>query len=197
MVFNMFIPYQLLGSQSCDMDGYYKSEDDYISALRKEEEENGSVIFNVMASDGLHSNNIFADNRGNAYDSKIKVDYAKAECVLYSPDGAVPESVDSMIEKFVSQREFLITVQFNMNKMEGEFEEELSSWERETSNILSYSSKMGNEWVDKNIPKRSLRVSFMNKSNKEVVFQMDGSEIEEKLSKTRYIFYINKMQLVR
>ena len=102
-----------------------------------------------------------------------------------------------MIDKFVSQNEFLVTVQFNISTMEGEFEEELSSWERETSNILSYAKEMGEKWIDTNIPRRDLRLSFINKSGNEVTFQLEGSEIEEKLSKRRYIFYVRKMQLVK
>lgn len=125
------------------MEGYYKGEGDYIEALRKEEEENGSLVFNAMASNTLSSNNIFGMSRGHEAVPEIKIDYTKSECTLYSPDGAIPETVDSMIDKFVSQNEFLVTVQFNISTMEGEFEEELSSWERETSNILSYAKEMG------------------------------------------------------
>ena len=197
MVFKMFIPYQANDSQSCDMEEYYKGEGDYIEALRKEEEENGSLVFNAMASNTLSSNNIFGMSRGHEAVPEIKIDYTKSECTLYSPDGAIPETVDSMIDKFVSQNEFLVTVQFNISTMEGEFEEELSSWERETSNILSYAKEMGEKWIDKNIPRRDLRLSFINKSGNEVTFQLEGSEIEEKLSKRRYIFYVRKMQLVK
>ena len=56
---------------------------------------------------------------------------------------------------------------------------------------------MGEKWIDTNIPRRDLRLSFINKSGNEVTFQLEGSEIEEKLSKRRYIFYVRKMQLVK
>ena len=107
------------------------------------------------------------------------------------------ETVDSMIDKFVSQREFLVTAQFNMSSMDGEFEVELRQWNIETGNILKYAGKMGEEWVNKNIPRRDLRLSFLNKSNKEVKFVLENSEIEEKLSKNRYLLYVNKMRILK
>ena len=50
MVFRLFIPYQGSVSESKELDGYYASEEDYVAALQQEESENGSVIFNAMAS---------------------------------------------------------------------------------------------------------------------------------------------------
>ena len=109
----------------------------------------------------------------------------------------MPESVDSMIDKFAEQKEFLVTINFNMASMDGEFEEELREWNTETYNILKYSQKMGNEWVDKNIPRRDLRLSFLNKSGKLGKFVLEGSEIEEKITNNRYLLYVKKMSILK
>lgn len=201
MLFTLFIPYQ--SSNFVDnnqMEGYYKSEDDYINALRAEEEANGSVIFNAMASGAFDSSTYyggFGEKKDITHNIVENIAYAKADCTLYSPNGAMPESVDSMIDKFAEQKEFLVTINFNMASMDGEFEEELREWNTETYNILKYSQKMGNEWVDKNIPRRDLRLSFLNKSGKLVKFVLEGSEIEEKITNNRYLLYVKKMSILK
>ena len=201
MLFTLFIPYQ--SSNFIDnkqMEGYYKSEDDYINALRAEEAANGSVIFNAMASGAFDSSTYyggFEEKRNITHNIVENITYAKADCTLYSPNGAIPESVDSMIDKFAEQKEFLVTINFNMASMDGEFEEELREWNTETYNILKYRQKMGNEWVDKNIPRRDLRLSFLNKSGKLVKFVLEGSEIEEKITNNRYLLYVKKMSILK
>ncbi len=197
MVFRLFIPYQGSVSESKELDGYYASEEDYVAALQQEESENGSVIFNAMASGDLSMSQYYGHGGNEKHNVEDIIEYASSECTLYSPNGSSMETVDSMIDKFVSQREFLVTAQFNMSSMDGEFEEELRQWNIETGNILKYAGKMGEEWVNKNIPRRDLRLSFLNKSNKEVKFVLENSEIEEKLSKNRYLLYVNKMQILK
>ena len=197
MVFRLFIPYQGSVSESKELDGYYASEEDYVSALQQEESENGSVIFNAMASGDLSMSPYYGHVGSIKHNVQDIIEYASSDCTLYSPNGSSMETVDSMIDKFVSQREFLVTAQFNMSSMDGEFEEELRQWNIETGNILKYAGKMGEEWVNKNIPRRDLRLTFLNKSNKEVKFVLENSEIEEKLSKNRYLLYVNKMQILK
>lgn len=192
MLFKLYISYQGSMSESDSMDGYYASEEDYVAALRAEEAANGSAIFNAMTSGNFNTSPYYNQNKGEVHDVKEVIEYAKSDCTLYSPNGATPEDVDSMIDKFASQREFLVTVQFNMSSMDAEFEEELRGWNSETNTILKYSQKMGEEWVNKNIPKRNLRLSFLNKSNKEVKFILENSEIEEKISKNRYLLYVQE-----
>ena len=201
MLFTLFIPYQSSNfDDNKQMENYYKSEDDYINALRAEEAANGSVIFNAMASNSLDSSTYyggFEEKRDISHNITENIAYAKADCTLYSPNGAMAESVDSMIDKFATQKEFLVTVNFNMASMDGEFEEELREWNTETYNILKYSKKMGDEWVDKNIPRRDLRLSFLNKSGKLVKFVLEGSEIEEKITNNRYLLYVRKMSILK
>lgn len=201
MLFTLFIPYQSSNfDDNKQMENYYKSEDDYINALRAEEAANGSVIFNAMASNGLGSSTYyggFGEKRNISNNITENIAYAKADCTLYSPNGAMAESVDSMIDKFAAQNEFLVTVNFNMASMDGEFEEELREWNTETHNILKYSKKMGDRWVDKNIPRRDLRLSFLNKSGKLVKFVLEGSEIEEKITNNRYLLYVRKMSILK
>ena len=180
MLFRLFIPYQGSVSESKELDGYYASEEDYVAALQQEESENGSVIFNAMASGDLSMSPYYGHGGSIKHNVEDIIEYASSECTLYSPNGSSMETVDSMIDKFVSQREFLVTAQLNMSSMDGEFEEELRQWNIETGNILKYAGKIGDEWVNKNIPMREMRLSFLNKSNKEVQFIIANSIIEEK-----------------
>ena len=167
MLFTLFIPYQ--SSNFVDnnqMEGYYKSEDDYINALRAEEEADGSVIFNAMASGAFDSSTYyggFGEKKDITHNIVENIAYAKADCTLYSPNGAMPESVDSMIDKFAEQKEFLVTINFNMASMDGEFEEELREWNTETYNILK----------NKDVPKEDLAMLLPLGMETKIVVKMN------------------------
>ena len=197
------MPYQASMSDLSDnsTENYYSSEEDYINALREEEASTGAAIFNAMTSGNFGSSTLYGGFNKHQYKTppqiQEKIAYAKADCTLYSPNGAIQETVDSMVDKFAAQKPFIVMANFNMSSMDGEFEEELRAWNRETLNILKHIKEMGGDWVDKNIPKRNIRISFLNKSNKEIKFELEGSEIEEKIAQNRYLFYVNKMNILK
>ena len=200
MKFDLFIPYQNTMGDSKSMDDYYRSEEDYINALRTEESSNGALIFNTMANGGIYGSTYYGafNNNVRNYDEIPEIiTYSKASCVLMSANGGSPETVDTMIDKFASQNEFLVTVNFDMQSMDAEFEEELREWNSETISILKTGQKMGNEWVETNIPRRNLRLSFLNKSQKLVQFTLDSCEIERKLSKNSYLIYVKRMLILK
>jgi hypothetical protein len=209
MTFELFIPY--IKGASLDikdnMNGYYKNEHDYADALVTEDSSNGAIVYDAMR-DETSSNTYYTLNSwGNEYIKKEdKISFAKAECILLTSDASDYETVDSIIDRFVSQREFLITAHFNMPEMEGEFEEELREWAKETLNILlagreiikkGGSRNESDEFVEENIPRRQLRLSFLNKSGKRVSFVLNGCEIEQKIAKNRYLFYVKNMQMLK
>lgn len=84
-----------------------------------------------------------------------------------------------------------------MSSMEGEFEEELRMWNNETRNILTLGKDMGNDWIEEHIPRRDLKLNFLNKSNKEVSFKLTDCEIEKKLGENQFILYVNKMVILK
>lgn len=200
MRFKLYMPYQSSIAEAQDEVGYYKSEEDYVNALQREEASYGQVIFNAVAGHSYLMSPYDASNesrQNQLQGMKENVAYAKTECVLFSPDGSVPESVDSMIDKFAAQKEFLVTVNLVNGTMDEEFDEEIRQWNSETRKILCYATKFGNDWVDKNIPRRDLKLSFLNKSGKEVNFQLINCEIEEKIAQNRYIFYVQQMKMLK
>lgn len=209
MTFELFIPY--IQGASADMkdnlNGYYKTDQDYADALVTEDTQNGSLVFNAVARGSISSSLYYGGNFGNDISNVIdKVAYSKAECKIFSPNGFQPEDVDSMIDKFVSQREFLMTVHFDMKEMEAEFEEEIREWAKETLNIIRASrefiknggSKHDSEvFVEMNIPRRELRLSFLNKSGKRVNFVLKECEVEQKIAKNRYLLYVKRMEMLK
>ena len=111
-----------------------------------------------------------------------------------------------MIDKFVSQREFLVMAHLDMKNIDGEFEEEVREWAKETLNILLAGKEIiknggtnadMNKFIDMNIPKRNMRLSFNNKSGKRVNFILNGCEIEKKIAKNRYLFYVKRMEMLK
>lgn len=205
---DLFIPYNIGASTDIkdNLNGYYKTEQDYADALVEEDRLNGSQVYSVM-SKGILSDTISYNSFGRQIrEIDDKIVYAKAECKLLTPNGANYETVDSMIDKFASQTEFLLTVHFDMTKMDGEFEEELREWARETLNILKFGREMimkglsrneSDVFIEKNIPRRDLRLSFLNKSGKIVNFTLKNCEIEQKLARNRYLLYVKRMEILR
>lgn len=205
---DLFIPY--IEGTSIDindnLNDYYKTAQDYADALINEDTSNGSIVYNAMTRGTLGNTIGYNSVAGNNRIINEKIAYAKAECILLAPNGGSQETVDSMIDKFATQKEFLVTVHFNMQSMDAEFEEELREWAKETLNILSYSRQLINRGVSKqdsemylerNIPRRELRISFLNKSNKRVNFLLRSCEIEQKLARNRYLFYVKRMEILK
>lgn len=205
---DLFMPY--IEGASIDindnLNDYYKTGKDYADALINEDASYGSQIYNVMAR-GTLGNTIGYDSvaRNNKVINE-KISYAKSECKLLTPNGANFETVDSMIDKFASQKEFLVSVHFDMSTMDGEFEEELRGWAHETLNILRYSREMlkngssrsdSDNFLERNIPRKDLRISFLNKSNKRVNFVLKSCEIEQKIAKNRYLLYVKRMEILK
>ena len=210
MLFELFMPY--IKGASIDikdnLNGYYKTDQEYADALITEDTSNGSMVYSTMTGGGFDGSSYYGFNSSDRNNRKIdeRIAYAKAECKIYSPNGFDPEDVDSMIDKFVSQREFLMTVHFDMKEMEGEFEEELREWAKETLNILlagreitknGGSKEESDVFVERNIPRRELRLSFLNKSGKRVSFVLKECEVEQKIAKNRYLFYVKRMEMLR
>jgi hypothetical protein len=208
MVCDLFIPY--VQGPSLDikdnMNGYYKTEQDYADALIREDSSNGMVVYETMSRGGFDSRTLYGGfgNERRKIDEKIA--YAKAECIPLTPDGMYDEDVDSLIDKFVSQNEFLISFHFDMMKMDAEFEEEIKGWAKETLNIYKVGNDMvkngsssydRDEFIERNIPRRDLRISFLNKSGKRVNFSLMSCEVERKVARNRYLIYVKKMEILK
>jgi hypothetical protein len=102
-----------------------------------------------------------------------------------------------MIDKFASQQDFLITVNLIESTMDSEFYEEMKLWYSDTMKILSVGKTKGSDFIEQYIPRRTMRLSFLNKSNKEVRFTLENAEIEEGIAKNRYLIYVKKMQILK
>ena len=205
---DLFIPY--IEGTSIDLDDnlndYYKTAQDYADALINEDTSNGSIVYNAMTRGTLGNTIGYNSAAGSNRLINEKIAYAKTECILLAPNGGSQETVDSMIDKFATQKEFLVTAHFNMQSMDAEFEEELREWAKETLNILRYSREMISKgvsrqdsemFVERNIPRRDLRISFLNKSNKRVNFVLRSCEVEQKLARNRYLFYVKRMEILK
>ena len=211
MLFELFMPYPKGASIDIkdNLNGYYKTVQDYADALVTEDTSNGLVVHNVMHGRGIDHNTYYALNdawKDSPHNIDNRVEWSKSECKLYTPDELRLEDVDSMIDKFATQKEFLVAAQFDMSNTELVFEEELRQWYKETQNIhiagreilKNGGSKADRElFIEQNIPRRELRLSFLNKSQKRVNFVLKECEIEEKLTKTRYLLYVKRMEILR
>ena len=198
MTFDLSIPY--IKGPSVDlndnMNGYYKDDEEYVTALIKEDNSNGQTVFNKMSNRGGVNNTYYAITENIDYNIEKfnEIEYANAKCILMTPDGMYDEDVDSIIDKFASQKEFLVMAHFQSGDMDGEFEEEIKEWAKETFNILlcgkeisnkSGSSVEGDTFIENNIPRRDMKLSFRNKSGRLLTFLLSKCEIEKKINRRR------------
>lgn len=208
MVFEVFMPYFQGASVDMkdNMNGYYKTDKDYADALITEDEAN---VFNSSTMAGMtrrNSRTYYGGFGNKVWNVDEKVVFAKAECNLHSPNGFTPETVDSMIDKFAAQSEFLVTLSFNFANTDEIFIEEIRQWAKETQNIYLASREIRQKggskqdadlFIEMNIPKRDLRLSFLNKSNQRVNFILRECEIEEPIAKNRFLLYVKNMEIMK
>jgi hypothetical protein len=208
MKFDLFIPYIQGASYDMkdNMNGYYKTDKDYADALITEDSSNGMAVYNTLSRSGFNANTFYGGFGRQNREIEERIAYAKAECIIMTPDGKYDEDVDSMIDKFVSQREFLMMVHFDLKDMEAEFEEEIREWAKETLNIYLAGRDMlkngaspsdRDVFIEKNSPRREMRRSFLNKSGNRVNFVLRSCEVEKKIAKNRYLLYVKKMEILK
>ena len=135
----------------------------------------------------------------------MKYKYVKSSAVIFNPMGTESETIDSMIDKFVKRSEFILLVKFDENGFDDDdFEEELNIWYKETCNIKKYIEEESgpnatmaekDKMLDDTIPRRDMKMEFMNKSHQRLSWVLEKCEIEQKLNNTAYRIYVNKMVL--
>ena len=190
MYFELYMPYD--ASMECDSDSidYYKTEEDYVKALDESYRYDKRYIINAVST-GKYDVSDFRDER--KINISEKIEFSGLNVRLTRVDNNLPENVDSMIDKFASQRPFLVEFEMLSSSKDGKFEEELSQWWKDTRAVLFEGKKFGDEWIDRYIPKRDMKLSFLNKSNVRVTFILEGTEIEEKINGRDYVLYVSKM----
>ena len=210
MLFTIQIPYSYV--EEADAENFYKDEKDYVDTLTTEDKTYKSLIH---------------EGRGNAYGSvsyirensrfteeqkkhKAVLSYADGKCVIYDSKDSRMEDVDSMIDKLVAGKPFVIYICINKGGTDIEFIEEMNQWYKEARNISFGADAVAKKYVEKtgdrngaknvaeeffsdNVPKRDMRISFINKSGKEVTLDAFDCEVERKVSQNRYAIYVNQM----
>lgn len=211
---DVFLPYQSSAMADEDLEDYYK-EGEYEEALVTEDEKGASVVHNAVnayTNDYVSTMRGYRGLDGKTYKledykvlKKTKTLFAKAKCRLFAPNGGAPETIDSIVDKFATGKEFGLTMRFMESTMDAEFEEDISKWYKETKNLMQYHPKMiknkgrqyADDWLDKNIPRRKMRMTFINKSNIPINCELDDCEIFERPTKNDYVIYVKKLQILR
>lgn len=208
MKVDFFLPHEYNADES-SVQNIYKTEQDYINALNKELEYGNSIMNDSMVRIGDKSTYRFLGNKGNGdffnYSASMKYKYVKSSAVIFNPMGTESETIDSMIDKFVKRSEFILLVKFDENGFDDDdFEEELNIWYKETCNIKKYIEEESgpnatmaekDKMLDDTIPRRDMKMEFMNKSHQRLSWVLEKCEIEQKLNNTAYRIYVNKMVL--
>ena len=194
MYFELYMPYDAsIDCEKSGIDGYYKNAEEYVEALDESYRYDKRYIINAVNT-GRYDVTDFRNER--QFDISENIEFSGLNVRLIRADNYMSESVDSMIDKFATQKPFLVEFEMLSSSKDGKFEEELSQWWKDTRAVLIEGKKFGSkcdEWLDRYIPKRDMKLSFLNKSNVRVTFTLEGVELEEKINNKDYVLYVSKM----
>lgn len=178
-----------------DLKGYYRDEDEYVDTLVEDYNRyDKGILCNAIYTGDYSVTDYRNERKINAIE---KLAYSTVNVRLEAPNTNFPETVDSIVERFATQQPFLIEFVKLSQSVDGQFEEEMKQWWKDTRAVLEVGKKLGGAWIDKNIPKKDMKVTFLNKSNQRVTFILEGTEIETRNSSTDYVLFVNKMTLER
>lgn len=139
------------------------SQDDYIKQLEAEFRRSSDAFSELM------SNSPRQMNQPQKTTDLKKTEYSFVPCEgKLFVEGGIEADVDYMIEMFARRLKFNGQLRLDYTTISEEFEEELKSWENTHQNVKRLGTEHSAEWVNANLPRRNLYVSFKNKANEDV-----------------------------
>lgn len=202
MKVTLFLPYYDYNDGNFDVNNDYYSEDEYSNAMAKNFNESKDVVYNSVLAAKNGTGSLVQGSDGHTYkfgqktsQSEDKVAFSKCEGILSDISGE-EDTVDSIISKFASQKQFLEIIDFDLDTSEEEFETELSLWTREHNSINKYKDKLGEDWVLAKEPKRNLKIHFKNKANQDTYAIFEDCRIMDIMDKTSFVLFVEKISLV-
>lgn len=202
MKVTLFLPYYDYNDGNFDVSNDYYSEDEYSNAISKNFNESKDIVYNSVLAAKNGTGSLVQGSDGHTYkfgqktsQSEDKVAFSKCEGILSDISGE-EDTVDSIISKFASQKQFLEIIDFDLDTSEEEFETELSLWTREHNSINKYKDQLGEDWVLAKEPKRNLKVHFKNKANQDTYAIFEDCRIMDIMDKTSFVLFVEKISLV-
>lgn len=202
MEVTLYLPYYDYNDGNFDVSNDYYSEDEYSNAMSKNFNESKDIVYNSVLAAKNGTGSLVQGSDGHTYkfgqktsQSEDKVAFSKCEGILSDISGE-EDTVDSIISKFASQKQFLEIIDFDLDTSEEEFETELSLWTREHNSINEYKDQLGDDWVLAKEPKRNLKVHFKNKANQDTYAIFEDCRIMDIMDKTSFVLFVEKISLV-
>ena len=202
MKVTLFLPYYDYNDGNFDVSNDYYSEDEYSNAISKNFNESKDIVYNSVLAAKNGTGSLVQGSDGHTYKfgqktsrSEDKVAFSKCEGILSDISGE-EDTVDSIIPKFASQKQFLEIIDFDLDTSEEEFETELSLWTREHNSINKYKDQLGEDWVLAKEPKRNLKIHFKNKANQDTYAIFEDCRIMDIMDKTSFVLFVEKISLV-
>ncbi len=202
MEVTLYLPYYDYNDGNFDVSNDYYSEDEYSNAMSKNFNESKDIVYNSVLAAKNGTGSLVQGSDGHTYkfgqktsQSEDKVAFSKCEGILSDISGE-EDTVDSIISKFASQKQFLEIIDFDLDTSEEEFETELSLWTREHNSINKYKDQLGEDWVLAKEPKRNLKVHFKNKANQDTYAIFEDCRIMDIMDKTSFVLFVEKISLV-
>lgn len=158
---------------------YYKSNDEYFAAVKKEFDMNSNVAYDVISNLGNVSKGRTTIFGSVNVKTNTKSTNYKAESVTLKNEDGNDETVDNFITNCVKDDVAVYTFNINPDKVDPEFEEDYLNWIGEHNSINMYVDKFGEDKVWENEPVRNIKVEFVNNANETKYAEFKNCKIIE------------------
>jgi len=176
---------------------YYKSNDDFFDAVKRNVDMNSNVAYEVMSNQGSSMGRRTASFGTDGYKPSKNARNSIYTCkATLLDEDENDETVDSLVTKSLTDDVVVSIIQYNTDSMDEEFEEDLKLWISDHHSINQYKDKLGDDAVWENEPKRTFIVSFPNKSGEEVNVQYENCRIVSEFEGVKYAVLAENVKLV-
>lgn len=178
-------------------DDYYKSDDDFFDAVKRNVDMNSNVAYEVMSGIGGAKRGRTASFGTDGYKPTKNARNSIYTCkAVLLDENENDETVDSLVTKSLTDDVVVSIIQYNTDTMDEEFEEDLKLWISDHKSINQYKDKLGEDAVWENEPKRTFIVSFPNKAGDEVNIQYENCRIVSDMGNVKYAVLAEKIKMV-
>lgn len=158
-------------------DNYYGDGNSYIDAMRAEDRKYANMAYDFVSNFGNNVSSKTAKfHMGNTASTKVKSKLYAAGIDLKGSDGNT-ETVDNLITYCVQGDSPVFIFKFDMDSIDAEFEEELSTWSGEHDRVSEYKGSIGADKVWVNEPVRDFKMEFLNKANEKKYVSLEGCKL--------------------
>lgn len=193
----IYFPYYGYGNEDYEVSDQYMSEDDYINAIRREDEMSRDVVYESMIRQSEGGSLIGGDVKlySVGKEDNEKIEFCTCDGVLYNEEEE-DMSVDELVTQMANQKPFVCVLGVDFDTMDEDFTIELRLWQKEHQGINSLIDNKGEAWCWSKEPRKDLEVEFVNEANETKRGVCVGSVMMDTYDDNKIILYVERFDIL-